>query len=32
MTKLLAAALALFCAVAAAQTAQPTQRLRGTVQ
>jgi hypothetical protein len=32
MTKLLAAGLALFCAIAAAQTPPPTQRLRGTVQ
>ena len=32
MTKLLAATLALLCAVAAAQTPPPTQRLRGAVQ
>lgn len=32
MTKLLAATLALACAVAAAQTPPPTQRLRGLVQ
>jgi len=32
MTKLLAATLALLCAVASAQTPPPTQRLRGVVQ
>ena len=32
MTKLLAATLALLCALAAAQTPPPTQRLRGVVQ
>jgi hypothetical protein len=32
MTKLLAACLALLCAIASAQTPPPTQRLRGTVQ
>jgi hypothetical protein len=32
MTKLLAASLALLCAIASAQTPPPTQRLRGSVQ